>query len=248
MENLLKIKNSLLKLLLVFLVLLISLIIDFWLLVPTLISIIIVILFTSNKFQYLFLFFRIISLLLYSSYYLETGSYFTPGGDDFGILDRHIVNVEWYDINDFLIGGIANYPLFYLINKFLYEVFFSTVGIDHLALYLTILNNLILAHTFLFLGKISKSIHKKDFSNYVLIFTPFIYFSSVFLRDVYVYYFFIIAFYYFIEKKNKHYILILFFLSFLIRPETSLFVLALFFLSLNKIYSKIIVIGLLISP
>lgn len=201
-----------------------------------------IILFFPLYYQNLFLFFRMISLLLYYSYFQETGLYFTHGGDDFAFATRFIKNNSWLTLGELFSGSNINYPLYYIINKYYYSLFLKSVSFDILAVHLVLINNFILTLAFVFYRKISMIFYKKDYALYLLFLTPFIYFGSIHLRDVYNFLFYSITFYVFVSnnKFKMPVSLICFLFSFFIRPETSFvfIIFPLFFLK-NNIYRTI---------
>ena len=96
--------------------------------------------------------------------------------------------------------------------------------------------------------KISIALFKKDYSLYLLLFTPLIYVGSIHLRDVYNFLLYAIAFYSFISRNRYsiHIVVLCFLLSFFIRPETSLVFLALVLIYDRQISYKILSIMILI--
>ena len=211
----------------------------------------IIILIFPLYFQNIFLFFRLTSLLLYYSYFLESGTYYTYGGDDYGFATRFIQNTDWIDFNILMSGDIINYPLFYYINKLFYNIFLTNVNFDIISIHLVAINNFILTLAFIFYRKISLNLFKKDYSLYLLLLTPVIYFGSIHIRDVYNFFFYALAFYLLISKNkyNVQIIFLCFILSFFIRPETSIvFLFIILLIDKNNFYKYLsISISILIA-
>lgn len=234
----LKSVNIKIRVLLTIVVLFLSVIID-WSLIYLVIACEAIILLFPLYYQNIFLFFRLISLLLYYSYFIETGSYFTYGGDDLGFVSRFIKDRSWLTFDELVSGNIINYPLFYYVNKCYHYVFLKSVNFNLISVHLVVINNFILTLAFVFYRKISQAFFKKDYSLYLLFLTPLIYFGSIHIRDVYNFLFYAIAFYAFISNnKFRTYIAFLcLFLSFFIRPETSIiFIIMILFFAKNNIY------------
>ena len=238
-------KNNIkIRILLAIVVLFLSVLIDPSLIIQVLLCEVII-LFFPLYYQNLFLFFRLISLLLYLSYFAETGSYFTYGGDDFGFATRFINDKSWLTFDELISGTTLNYPLFYLINKYYHYLFLKSVSFDVISVHLVLINNFILTLAFVFYRKTSQVLFKKDYSVYLLLLTPLIYFGSIHIRDVYNFLFFAISFYFFVSenKYRTHIAFFCFLLSFFIRPETSIvFPIMILFFNKNNIYRFISII------
>ena len=147
--------------------------------------------FVKNYFFYFsYLIFQILSISLYVSYDFEASSIFSYGGDD-----SHLFNyIKFYTQEEL----IVNYPLFLYINYFIKHIsifIFGNIEFKFLLYFNNIIASLTLFNYFL----ISKKYELKNFY-IIFLFTPFFYFSSLYLRDVYIYYF--VSLYFLLIKSN----------------------------------------------
>tara|TARA_Y100001958_G_C21247189_1_gene578240 strand:+ start:3021 stop:4265 length:1245 start_codon:yes stop_codon:yes gene_type:complete len=184
-----------------------------------------IIFFSSRIFKNTFFFnlsyllFQILSILLYLSYEIESSSIFSYGGDDSLIYD-YINNYNPKNI------PITNYPLFLYINYYIKDLSFFIFGNLEFK-FLLYFNNIIASLTLYNYYLISEKYNFKNF--YVLfLFTPFFYFSSLYLRDVYIYFLISIYFLIIVSNYNSYlkFILKLIIVGgvFFLRPESSLII------------------------
>lgn len=171
--------------------------------------------------------------LLYSSYLLETGAPYTYGGDDEGFVSRYIDTTVRLTPKDMFSGSYINYPLFYVVNKTLANVL-AFVPIKHIHIALTLVNNVLFSIVVLNYSKVLKLLNiNQRFLFWAVL--PILYFSSIFVRDVYIYCFFSFVLLYLVRSEMT--MIKLFFLialTFLIRPESAIILLVFCFTRIKK--------------
>ena len=175
-------------------------------------------------------------MILYYLFYLESGTFFSEGGDDFGFASR-IISGDFFNPFHIISNSILNYPLFYYVNLF-YSHYLIDVnqGIIHIAL-LTI-NNFLAGIMLYQYQRNSSSLKFKSFTTFFL-FTTLIYFSSIFIRDIYIYVAFYCLYYHLKKEKfNFFYVVLLTLVAFLTRPESALIFMLYIFLTKNSLLNS----------
>lgn len=171
--------------------------------------------------------------LLYLSFLLETGEPYTYGGDDKGFVSRYINTTVRLSTKELFSGAYINYPLFYLANKALASVL-TFIPIKYIHIALTLVNNALFSIVVLNYSKVLKllNINRRLLYWSVL---PILYFSSIFVRDVYIYCFFSFVLLFLVRGDMtviKLFLLIA--LTFLVRPESAIILLVFCFARIQK--------------
>lgn len=172
---------------------------------------------------------RIVTYVLYLSFYWESGLYMSNGGDDFSFYSRHLT--KDYSFDEIFSGVFFNFPWFYLVNKYLISLV-PNVPSEYVVVYLASFNNVIWA----LIAKKYHDISRMTGSNrghLIWWFTPMLFTSSILLRDIWIYFCFISVYQLHLANKLTFrrfavYILI----SFFTRPESGVLIL-IFVLSTN---------------
>ena len=169
----------------------------------------------TSFFYFSYIIFQITSIALYLSYNIESSSKFSYGGDDSQLFGYIKNNTEEL---------IVNYPLFLYVNSFVRDISIFIFG-DIEFKFLLYINNIVASLTLFNYFLISKKYKLKNFY-IIFLFTPFFYFSSLFLRDVYIYFFVSLYFLLIASNYSKLFKITLFIILmtciFFLRPESAL--------------------------
>lgn len=166
---------------------------------------------------------RLTTIILYLSYVFETGLPFTPGGDDLGLMENHLLK-DFYDWSNIFDGSIFNYPIYYLTIFSLSRILFF-VEPDYVHVALVSINSVLFALCLCNFRK-SFSFGKPFNLPFLLFLIPLLYFSSILLRDIFIFYLFSVLLV-LAKRQEKSSIKYCFpiIIAFFIRPESSVLLL-----------------------